>query len=66
MVAKDRIAISLGDAGYQAFAALSQRFKASLAWLGRRVLFDLIEKYGGSGAQLPATFPKERHGGGNQ
>lgn len=66
MAAKNRITINLDDAEYQALVALSQRFDVSLAWLGRRALSDLIEKYSQTEAQLPIPFPEERRGGSDQ
>ena len=63
MAAKNRITINLDDAEYQALVALAQRFDVSLAWLGRRALADLIEKYSQTETQLPIPFTEERRRG---
>ena len=66
MAAKNRITVNLDDAEYQALASLSQRFDVSLAWLGRRALADLIEKYSKADMQLPIPFPEDQDGGNQQ
>lgn len=62
MVAKNRITVNLDDAEYQALASLAQQFDVSLAWLGRRALADLIEKYSKANRQLLSPFSENQEG----
>jgi len=67
MAAKNRITVNLSDGEYAALAELAERHQVSLAWLCRRAVGLLIEKYGSNagGQQMAIPFfeepPKEGH-----
>ena len=56
MAANNRITVNLNAEEYAALFALSERFQVSLAWLGRRAIADLIEKYTSNPDQLNMPF----------
>ncbi|AMW35759.1 hypothetical protein HEQ62_10695 [Haematospirillum jordaniae] len=63
MTAKHRITINMTEAEYTALAALAERFQVSMAWLGRRALGEMVEKYKHAGQltmPFDATPPKEK------
>ncbi len=45
MVTKNRITINLDESRYQRLTQLSNELDVSLAWLGRKALTDLLDKY---------------------
>lgn len=45
MSPKNRITINLSDDEYSQISELSGKFHLSMAWLGRRAIGDLLEKY---------------------
>jgi len=57
--AKRRITINLTDTEYIALSKLAERFQVSLAWLGRRALAELVEKYQHPSAQMPLPFHRD-------
>jgi RNA:NAD 2'-phosphotransferase (TPT1/KptA family) len=63
MTAKQRITINMTEAEYADLSALAERFQVSMAWLGRRALGEMVEKYKHAG-QLTMPFdtqsPKEK------
>lgn len=44
MAAKHRITVNLDDNEYKALQRLAEEADRSLAWLGRRAIFELIER----------------------
>jgi predicted transcriptional regulator len=56
--AKRRITVNLTDAEYATLSKLAERFQVSLAWLGRRALAELVEKYQHRSAQMPLPFTR--------
>jgi hypothetical protein len=45
MTAKHRITINMTEAEYADLSALAERFQVLMAWLGRRALGEMVEKY---------------------
>lgn len=59
MTAKNRITVNLTDQEHAALSDLAKRCQVSMAWLGRRALAELIEKYRDRPGQLPLPFQLE-------
>ena len=55
MTAKHRITINMTETEYADLSALAERFQVSMAWLGRRALGEMVEKYKNAG-QLSMPF----------
>lgn len=55
MKANHRITINLTDEEYHAITAVAERFRVSMAWLGRHALSEAVEKYKNTG-QLAMPF----------
>lgn len=53
MAAKNRVTVNLSDDEHSIMSEISEKFHLSLAWLGRRAIADLIEKYNASPEQFP-------------
>ena len=60
MAATHRVTINLEDREYAELAALSERHRVSLAWLGRRAIIELLERCESEDLQLPLNLPSER------
>ena len=60
MAATHRVTINLEDREYAELAALSERHRVSLAWLGRRAIIELLERIESEDLQLPLNLPSER------
>lgn len=56
MAANNRITVNLNAEEYAALTALSERYQVSLAWLGRRAIFDLIEQCSNNQDRLNMPF----------
>lgn len=56
MTTKNRITVNLTTAEYEALSELADQFQVSMAWLGRRAIADLIEKYRKAPDQMPLPF----------
>ena len=59
VAARHRVTINLEDREYAELAALSERHRVSLAWLGRRAIIELLERSESEGLQLPLDLPTE-------
>ena len=59
MAATHRVTINLEDREYAELSALSERYRVSLAWLGRRAIIELLERSESEGLQLPLDLPSE-------
>lgn len=59
MAAKHRITVNLTRDEYEALLALSNQNQVSMAWLGRRAITEMIDRYAESDAQLPLGAPKD-------
>ncbi|MCR4266409.1 ribbon-helix-helix protein, CopG family [Nitratireductor sp. ZSWI3] len=55
MAAKHRVTINLIESEYEALVALSEKNRVSLAWLGRRAIRELLDRYQEGQDQLPLT-----------
>jgi predicted transcriptional regulator len=51
---KQRISINLPEDEYAQLAALAEKNKLSMAWIGRKAILDLLDRY--RDRQLPLTF----------
>ena len=60
MAATHRVTINLEDREYAELAALSERHRVSLAWLGRRAIIELLERCESEDLQLPLNLSTER------
>lgn len=45
MAAKQRVTVNLEDQEYEALNAIAREKRVSLAWLGRRAINELLERY---------------------
>ena len=53
---KLRISINLPGNEYGELAALAEKHNISMAWIGRKAIVDLLDRYRDSSLQLPLTF----------
>lgn len=56
MSAKHRVTVNLEGHEYRELAALSDKHRVSLAWLGRQAVIELLERYGTEELQLPLNL----------
>lgn len=59
MTAKHRITINLIESEYEALLALSEKNRVSMAWLGRRAISEMLERYEKRESQLPLDVPQD-------
>ena len=50
---KRRVAVNLPDNTYDQLAALAQRYRVSMAWLGHQAILEFLDKYQDRTVQLP-------------
>ena len=55
---KQRLTVNLADEDYRELAVLAGRNNLSMAWLGRKAVLELLERYRENPHQLPLKFPK--------
>ena len=55
-----RISVGLSDKEHAHLAAMSERHRVSLAWLGRHAITEFIEHYRNQELQLPLTLERQR------
>ena len=60
MAAKNRVTINLEDREYAELAALSDKHRVSLAWLGRQAIIEFLERRKSDDLQLPLNLSSER------
>ena len=60
MAAKNRVTINLEDREYAELAALSDKHRVSLAWLGRQAVIEFLERRESEDLQLPLNLSSER------
>ena len=60
MAAKNRMTINLEDREYAELAALSDKHRVSLAWLGRQAIIEFLERRESEDLQLPLNLSSER------
>ena len=60
VAAKNRVTINLEDREYAELAALSDRHRVSLAWLGRQAIIEFLERREAEDLQLPLNLSSER------
>ena len=60
MAATHRVTINLEDREYAELATLSDKYRVSLAWLGRRAIVELLERCESEDLQLPLNLSSER------
>ena len=60
MAAKNRVTINLEDREYAELAALSDKHRVSLAWLGRQAIIEFLERRESDDLQLPLNLSSER------
>jgi predicted transcriptional regulator len=53
---KQRISINLPDSEYAELAALAEKHKISMAWIGRKAILDFLERHRENPLQFPLTF----------
>ncbi len=61
MTAKHRITINLIESEYEALLALSEKNRVSMAWLGRRAISEMLERYEKGESQLPLNAPPDEY-----
>ncbi len=61
MAAKKRVTVNLSDDEHSIMSEISDKFHLSLAWLGRRAIADLIEKYNAGPEQFPNLLLSHKH-----
>ena len=52
------LSVSLNDDEYQVLSALAEKNQVSMAWLCRRAIIELLEKYNQEQLQLPLGITK--------
>ena len=63
MAAKHRVTVNLEDREYGELLALSDKYRVSLAWLGRQATIEFLERYETVELQLPLSLSSERRRG---
>ena len=53
---KQRLTVNLDDEDYRELAILAGRNNLSMAWLGRKAVLELLERYRENPHQLPLKF----------
>jgi hypothetical protein len=54
---KPRISINLPESEYAQLAAVAEKHKISMAWIGRKAIVDFLERQREDPIQLPLLFP---------
>ena len=60
MATKHRVTINIDDSEFRQLAALSDKHRVSLAWLGRQALIEFLERHEDEELQLPLSLSSER------
>ena len=60
MAAKHRVTVNLEDCEYLELAALSDKHRVSLAWLGREAIIEFLERTDKEEVQLPLNLSSGR------
>ena len=60
MAAKHRVTVNLEDREYLELAALSDKHRVSLAWLGREAIIEFLERTDKEEVQLPLNLSSRR------
>ena len=60
MAAKHRVTVNLEDREYLELAALSDKHRVSLAWLGREAIIEFLERTDKEEVQLPLNLSSGR------
>lgn len=53
MATKQRVTVNLTDREYQKLAALAQKNRVSLAWLGRQSIIEFLDRHANGQQLLP-------------
>ena len=53
---KQRLTVNLADEDYRELAVLAGRNNLSMAWLGRKAVLELLERFRENPHQLPLKF----------
>lgn len=53
-----RLSVSLSDSEYRDLKALAEKHDISMAWLGRRAILELLDKYVKEEMQLPLKLTR--------
>lgn len=61
MATKHRVTINIDDREFRQLAALSDKHRVSLAWLGRQAIIEFLERHEDEELQLPLSLSSERH-----
>ena len=62
--AKHRLTVNLEDREYRELSALAEKYRVSLAWLGRQATIEFLERHAQDELQLPLRLSSERPTGG--
>ena len=60
VAARNRVTVNLEDREYAELAALSDKHRVSLAWLGRQAIIEFLERRESEDLQLPLILSSER------
>lgn len=60
MISPRRISVNLSEAEYKSLNSIANRYRVSMAWLGRHAILDFIERYRTEELQLPLDLSKNR------
>ncbi len=61
MASKYRVSVNLDEQEHQELAALSEKFRVSVAWLGRQAIAEFLERYNKEELQLPLRLSAKDH-----
>jgi len=63
MPAKHRVTVNLDDREYRELSALAEKYRVSLAWLGRQATVEFLDRHAQDEVQLPLGLSPERRAG---
>ena len=55
VASKYRVSVNLGEQEFEDLAEMSEKYRVSLAWLGRQAIADFIEKHKKEKLELPTV-----------
>ena len=60
MASKHRISINLSENEYLELSSLSEEYRVSMAWLGRKAIEGLLQEFENDELQLPLKLLKKK------
>jgi len=60
MASKNRLSVNLSPEEHRELAALAEKTRISMAWLGRQAIAEFLERHRSGTTQLPLGLPRTR------